>query len=178
MTSAPTDTVRQHPLTPLDPPLEVVLVAPEIPPNTGNVARLCACTGSRLHLVAPLGFSLGDKDLRRAGLDYWEDVHVRTWASFEEFEEAFDLSGAGRSRLHLFTARAARGYVEAGFQAGDLLVFGRESRGLPEQVLERYPDRTVALPMIAGRRSLNLSATAAVAVYEALRQAGSEVQGT
>lgn len=149
-----------------------MLFEPEIPPNTGNVARLCACTGSRLHLVAPLGFSLGDKDLRRAGLDYWDDVHVRTWGSFEELEEAFDFRGEGRARLHLFTAKAARRHVEAGFRAGDVLVFGRESRGLPARVLDRYPDRTVALPMMEGRRSLNLSATAAVGVYEAMRQAG------
>lgn len=164
-------TLRNYPLSPLDPPLEVVLVSPEIPPNTGNVARLCACTGSRLHLVAPLGFSLADKDLRRAGLDYWADVHVATWGSFEEFEEAFELAGKGRRRVHFFTARARTRHVEAGFQAGDVLVFGCESRGLPPDVLLRYADRTVALPMIEGRRSLNLSATVAVGVYEAMRQA-------
>lgn len=162
--------LRPHPLTPPDPPLEVVLVNPEIPPNTGNVARLCACTGSRLHLVAPLGFSLGDKDLRRAGLDYWEGVHAQTWGSLEEMEAAQDWAGEGRSRIHLFSARAARTHVEAGFKPGDRLVFGRESRGLPEALLERYADRTVALPMVPDRRSLNLSVSAAVAVYEALRQ--------
>jgi tRNA (cytidine/uridine-2'-O-)-methyltransferase len=157
---------------PADLPLEVVLVAPEIPPNTGNVARLCACTGSRLHLVAPLGFSLTDKDLRRAGLDYWDQVHVRTWASLEDFEAGFDLAGAGRGRVHLFSGRAAKTHVAAGFRAGDVLVFGRESRGLPDDFLARYADRTVALPMVAGARSLNLSSSAAVAVYEALRQTG------
>lgn len=157
-------------LVPPTPPLEVVLVAPEIPPNTGNVARLCACTGSRLHLVAPIGFSLADKDLRRAGLDYWAHVHARTWRSFEELEETLDLAGAGRARLHLFAARGARTHVEAGFRPGALLVFGRESRGLPPALLERYADRTVSLPMLPDRRSLNLAAAAAVAVYEALRQ--------
>lgn len=162
-----------RPLVAPSPPLEVVLVRPEIPPNTGNVARLCACTGARLHLVCPLGFSLDDKDLRRAGLDYWEHVHARTWGSLAEFEEAFDLAGAGRERLHLFTAQAARTHVNAGFRAGDLLVFGSESRGLPKEFLERYPERTVGLPMLGGRRSLNLAATAAVGVYEALRQVGS-----
>jgi tRNA (cytidine/uridine-2'-O-)-methyltransferase len=159
-------------LQPPDPPFEVVLVAPEIPPNTGNVARLCACTGARLHLVAPLGFSLTDKDLRRAGLDYWEHVYARTWASFEEFESAFDLAGAGRDRLHLFAGRGGRTHVEANFQPGALLVFGRESRGLPVELLERYADRTVRLPMLPGRRSLNLSSSASIAVYEALRQVG------
>jgi tRNA (cytidine/uridine-2'-O-)-methyltransferase len=157
---------------PLQPPLEVVLVAPEIPPNTGNVARLCACTGSRLHLVAPLGFSLTDKDLRRAGLDYWSHVYARTWESFEEFESAHDLGGAGRGRLHLFAAKGQRKHIDASFHAGDILVFGRESRGLPASLIERYVDRTVRLPMMPGRRSLNLAASAAVGVYEALRQAG------
>ncbi len=159
-------------LAPVSPPFELVLVAPEIPPNTGNVARLCACTGARLHLVCPLGFSLADKDLRRAGLDYWERVHARTWASFDELERALDLEQSGRARLHLFSARAARTHVQARFSPGDLLVFGRESRGLPEELLERYADRTVALPMLADNRSLNLSSTVAVALYEALRQTG------
>ena len=163
---------RRHAIVPADPPYELVLVEPEIPPNTGNVARLCACTGAKLHLVCPLGFSLTDKDLRRAGLDYWERVHARTWSSLEEFETAFDLAGAGRSRVHLFTANAARTHVEAAFRPGDVLVFGRESRGLPEGLLERYADRTVALPMLAGSRSLNLASSAAVALYEALRQSG------
>jgi len=159
-------------LTELPSPLEVVLVAPEIPPNTGNVARLCACTGSMLHLVAPIGFSLADKDLRRAGLDYWDSVHVQTWESFEELEAAYDLAGAGRERLFLFAARGKSTHVQAAYPPGALLVFGRESRGLPEEILSRYEDRTVRLPMIPGRRSLNLSSSAAVAVYEALRQLG------
>ena len=158
---------------PTNPPFEVVLVSPEIPPNTGNVARLCACTGARLHLVCPLGFSLSDKDLRRAGLDYWDRVHARTWADWGEFEEGMELKGAGRSRLHLFTASAANTHVEAGFRPGDLLVFGRESRGLPEELLSAYEDRTVALPMLPGSRSLNLSTSAGIALYEALRQVGS-----
>lgn len=161
----------RHPLEPVTPPFELVLVEPEIPPNTGNVARLCACTGARLHLVCPLGFSLTDKDLRRAGLDYWDRVHARTWESLDEFETAYDLAGKGRERVHLFTANAARTHWEARFRPGDVLVFGRESRGLPEPLLERYADRTVALPMIPGSRSLNLASSAAVALYEALRQA-------
>jgi tRNA (cytidine/uridine-2'-O-)-methyltransferase len=163
---------RPRSLSPVSPPFELVLVEPEIPPNTGNVARLCACTGARLHLVCPLGFSLTDKDLRRAGLDYWDRVHARTWGDWAEFEAAHDLAGAGRQRLHLFTASAAKSHVEAAFAPGDLLVFGRESRGLPEALLERYADRTVALPMMPGSRSLNLSSSASIALYEALRQTG------
>jgi tRNA (cytidine/uridine-2'-O-)-methyltransferase len=158
-----------HPPTP---PLEVVLVAPEIPPNTGNVARLCACTGSRLHLVAPMGFSLNDKDLRRAGLDYWPQVHARTWGSFEELEAERELATTGRERLHLFSSQGPVTHVEAQYKPGDLLIFGRESRGLPPEILERYADRTVRIPMMPGRRSLNLAASAAIAVYEALRQTG------
>lgn len=158
-------------LHPPRPPFEVVLVAPEIPPNTGNVARLCACTGSRLHLVAPVGFALEDKDLRRAGLDYWRDVHVRTWGSFAELEAEL-LGGEARERAHFFSSAGGRSHVQAQFRPGDLLVFGRESRGLPEDVLARYADRTVCLPMLPGRRSLNLASSAAIAVYEALRQVG------
>lgn len=165
------------PLKPPPSPLQIVLVSPEIPPNTGNVARLCACTGSRLHLVAPLGFSLGDRDLRRAGLDYWDQVHAETWESLDAFEAAHDLSGRGRERVHLFSAGGVRNHIEARYQPGDLLVFGRESRGLPSPFLERYADRTVALPMLAGRRSLNLSSSAAVATYEALRQLGAFLPG-
>jgi tRNA (cytidine/uridine-2'-O-)-methyltransferase len=159
-------------LVPPTPPLELVLVAPEIPPNTGNVARLCACTGSKLHLIAPLGFSLTDKDLRRAGLDYWSHVYVRTWGSFEEFEEGFDLAGPGRGRIHLFASGGTKIHTEAAFKPGDVLIFGRESRGLPQPVLDRYSDRIVRLPMLPGRRSLNLSSSAAIATYEALRQCG------
>ena len=152
-------------LPPVQPPLGVVLHRPEIPPNTGNVARLCACTGSRLHLVAPLGFSIDDRHLKRAGLDYWDKVHVGTFASFEEVLEA----NPGRA-FHLFTSSGPRSHWEVRFAPGDLLVFGSESVGLPEELLERWADRTVGLPMLPGRRSINLSASVAIAVYEALRQ--------
>lgn len=156
----------------MDPPLNVVLVNPLIPPNTGNVARLCAVTGSRLHLVAPLGFSLDEKHLRRAGLDYWDKVHAATWASFDELLEAERLP---EERLHLFTGRAsprARPLWEARFARGDWLVLGEEARGLPEAILSRFPGRWVRVPMIAdpSARSLNLSTCAGIAVYEALRQ--------
>lgn len=149
--------------------LNVVLVEPKIPPNTGNVARLCAVTGSRLHLVAPLGFRIDDKDLRRAGLDYWDKVHANTWSSFD------DLCAAERlalDRLHLFTGRGRKGLWQCRFRAGDFLVLGDEVDGLPQALLERLVERQVRVPMIAepSARSLNLSTCAGIAVYEALRQ--------
>src|SRR5712691_13233143 len=156
----------------LDPraaPLNLVLVQPQIPPNTGNVARLCAVTGTRLHLVAPLGFALTEKKLRRAGLDYWDKVHAATHASFEELVREGGLSG---DNVHLFTSRGTRGLWEARFRPGDWLILGEEQQGLPEEALERFPDRWVRVPMIRepSARSLNLSTCAGVVLYEALRQ--------
>jgi tRNA (cytidine/uridine-2'-O-)-methyltransferase len=149
--------------------LNVVLVEPKIPPNTGNVARLCAVTGSRLHLVAPLGFRVDDKDLRRAGLDYWDKVHAATWSSFDELLEAETVAV---DRLHLFTGAAAKGLWETRFAPGDYLVMGDEVGGLPHPLLDRFRDRRVRVPMIAepSARSLNLSTCTGIAVYEALRQ--------
>ena len=149
--------------------LNVVLVQPKIPPNTGNVARLCAVTGSRLHLVAPLGFSLDDARLKRAGLDYWDKVHAATWGSFEELVETESLEPA---RVHLFTGRARTGLWEARFQPGDWLILGDEVDGLPQPALDRFPTRWVRVPMIEvpSARSLNLSTCTGIAVYEALRQ--------
>jgi tRNA (cytidine/uridine-2'-O-)-methyltransferase len=149
--------------------LNVVLVEPKIPPNTGNVARLCAVTASRLHLVAPLGFRVDDKDLRRAGLDYWDKVHAATWSSFDDLVASEKVVEA---RMHLFTGRATTSLWSTRFQAGDWLVFGDEVSGLPEALLARYPERQVRVPMIAepSARSLNLSTCAGICVYEALRQ--------
>ncbi len=149
--------------------LNVVLVEPKIPPNTGNVARLCAVTGSRLHLVAPLGFRIDDKDLRRAGLDYWDKVHAATWSSFDELLRA---EGVTEQRLHLFTGRGETSLWDARFAAGDWLVMGDEPSGLPQAVLDRFPGRQVRVPMIPepSARSLNLSTCTGIAVYEALRQ--------
>jgi tRNA (cytidine/uridine-2'-O-)-methyltransferase len=153
----------------LEPALNVVLVNPMIPPNTGNVARLCAVTASRLHLVAPLGFSIADKDLRRAGLDYWDKVHARTWESFDELvrEEKLD-----EERVHLLTGQGSTALWDARFQAGDWLVMGDEVNGLSTEVLERFPARKVRVPMIRepSARSLNLSTCTGIVVYEALRQ--------
>jgi tRNA (cytidine/uridine-2'-O-)-methyltransferase len=149
--------------------LDVVLVEPKIPPNTGNVARLCAVTGSRLHLIAPIGFRIDDKDLRRAGLDYWDKVFVALWASLDELLEAERVA---EDRLHFFTGRGQRGMWEARFHRGDYLVLGDEVSGLPESLLERFPERLVRVPMIENpsARSLNLSTCAGIAMYEALRQ--------
>jgi len=152
---------------PLAPPLELVLVEPEIPPNTGNVARLCAATGSRLHLVGPLGFRLDAQAVRRAGLDYWSAVDVEVHADFDAF-----LAKRPGAPLYLFSARATRSYLEAPWKPGAVLVFGRESTGLPEELLARFPDRVWGVPTSGPVRSLNLASAAAVVVYEALRALG------
>ncbi len=154
-------------LLPATPPLEVVLVSPQIPPNTGNVARTCAVTGSRLHLVGPLGFSLAEKELRRAGLDYWDAVEVEVHESWSAFE-ARHVRGRPE-RLHLFTARAGEGLFERRFAPGDLLVFGQEQLGLPPALVSAWPQRCVAIPMRAGQRSLNLAVAVGVGVYAAIR---------
>lgn len=148
-------------------PLQVVLVEPEIPPNTGNVSRTCVVAGCHLHLVRPLGFSLEDRYLRRAGLDYWPDLALTVhdgWAPC--------LAGLGTRPLWLFSAAGSAPHTGVRFGPDDALVFGRESTGLPAAILEAHPDRWVRLPMRPGQRSLNLSNAVAVAVYEALRQNG------
>jgi tRNA (cytidine/uridine-2'-O-)-methyltransferase len=149
----------------LDPPLRVVLVNPLIPPNTGNVARTCAVTGSRLHLVGPLGFSLDDASLRRAGLDYWDTLAPTVHRDWGEFE-ASQLRGE-HQRLHLFTGRSTRSLFDVRFGPGDWLVFGQEQRGLPPALLDAWPERRVAIPMRPGQRSLNLAVAVGVAVYAA-----------
>jgi len=154
-------------LAPVTPPLHVVLVTPQIPPNTGNAARTCAVTGCRLHLVGPLGFSLAEKDLRRAGLDYWEDVAPEIHDSWADFE-ARQLRGAS-GRLHLFSARAERSLFQVRFAPGDVLVFGQEQLGLPPALLAAWPERCVSIPMLPGQRSLNLAVSVGVGVYGALR---------
>ncbi len=152
-------------LTPLTPPLNLVLVEPQIPPNTGNVARLCAVTGARLHLVGPLGFSIAQKDLRRAGLDYWDKVFQQFYPTLEDY-----LAAHPTARRHLFSARAARSLWEAQFQPGDHLVFGSEPDGLPERLTTAHPGLCVGIPMLPDRRSMNLSTAVGIATYEALRQ--------
>ncbi len=150
------------------PRLHVVLVEPEIPPNTGNVARLTAGAGCRLHLVEPLGFSLEDRYLRRAGLDYWPQVDLRVHSSWDALLKA---EAPDRDRMWFFSAHAERSFRDLPWQAGDWLVFGGESGGLPQGLRERYFDRSVKIPMDRGTvRSLNLANAVAVGVYEALRE--------
>jgi tRNA (cytidine/uridine-2'-O-)-methyltransferase len=144
----------------------VVLVQPEIPPNTGNVGRLCLATGAHLHLVRPLGFSLEDRYLRRAGLDYWEEVPLTLWDSFEELE-AQRLASAPAWYL---TTKCQRPYWEAPLQAGDYLIFGRETKGLPEPLLAAHPDRLLTIPMRPQTRSLNLATAVAIVLFEGMRQ--------
>ena len=153
-------------LTPAEPPFHVVLVSPQIPPNTGNVARTCAVTGARLHLVGPLGFSLEDRHLRRAGLDYWSDVAPEVYRDWREFEARTLLGQI--EKVHLFTARAARGLFEARFAPGDFLVFGQEQLGLPPALLDAWPDRQLGIPLREGARSLNLAVAVGVGLYAAL----------
>jgi tRNA (cytidine/uridine-2'-O-)-methyltransferase len=150
---------------PLPSPFRIVLVEPEIPPNTGSVARTCAATSSPLHLVEPLGFRIDDRSLRRAGIDYWHLVRVHVHASFEAFSAGFP-----ETRLQLFSAQASRSYLEADLQPGDALVFGRESVGLPRSLLEAYPERVWGIPTSGGVRSLNLSNAVAIVLFEALRR--------
>ncbi|MBI5549587.1 MAG: tRNA (cytidine(34)-2'-O)-methyltransferase [Deltaproteobacteria bacterium] len=147
------------------PPLNLVLVEPQIPPNTGNVARLCAVTGARLHLVGPLGFSIAQKDLRRAGLDYWDKVFQKLYPTLDDY-----LREHPTARRHLFTARAAHSFWDVEYRPGDHLVFGSEPDGLPPSLVAAHPDLTVGIPMLPDRRSMNLSTAVGIATYEGLRQ--------
>lgn len=145
--------------------LHVALFEPEIPPNTGNIARLCAATASRLHLIGKLGFTIDDKQLKRAGLDYWPHIDLHRHGTFEEFE------GLGFERLWVVDNPAPRNYTDVKFQDGDCLLFGKESTGLPESLRAKYADRLISIPMFTPHvRSLNLSTSVGIVVYEALRQ--------
>jgi len=145
--------------------LHVVLIEPEIPPNTGNIGRLCLATGAALHLVGPLGFSLDDRTLLRAGLDYWKDVDCRRWEDFPSLQAAADPT----ARFLFFTTKTDRAYWDAAFRNGDYLVFGRESKGLPESLLTTHPDQCLTIPQ-QGVRSLNLATAVGIVLYEAVRQ--------
>ncbi len=145
--------------------LHVVLVEPEIPPNTGNIARLCVAAGARLHLVEPLGFSLDDKFLRRAGMDYWSRCDVRIWPAFQNLRQE-----SGEGRFHFLTKKSGRAYWDQRFEDNDHLVFGRETKGLPESLLAANPGHCLTIPMREGARSLNLATAAGIVLYEAIRQ--------
>jgi tRNA (cytidine/uridine-2'-O-)-methyltransferase len=150
----------------ISPLLHVALLEPEIPPNTGNIARLCAATGTRLHLIGRLGFQLDDRNLKRAGCDFWPSVDVRLHDTWDAFEELFQ-----QTRIFCFSAHATVPYTTVRYQAGDCLLFGPESRGLPISLQEQYAERLLCLPMPAGKvRSLNLATAVGIALYEALRQ--------
>lgn len=145
----------------------IVLVEPEIPQNTGNISRTCAVTGSRLHLVRPLGFAIDDRQLKRAGLDYWKDLDLTYYDSFEELEQKHH-----EGRFFLFSTHAKRLYSEVSYRDEDFLVFGKETAGLGSALLSRRASDAVRIPMKSDQRSLNLSNSAAIALYEALRQTG------
>ena len=145
--------------------LNIVLLEPEIPANTGNIARTCAATGSVLHLIKPLGFDISDKAVKRAGLDYWHLVDVKVYEDWADF-----LSKTGAADFWLFSTKAPQAYTAAAFSPDCYLVFGRETRGLPEALLAQHPQRCLRIPIRAEARSLNLSNSVAVAVFEALRQ--------
>jgi tRNA (cytidine/uridine-2'-O-)-methyltransferase len=145
--------------------LHVALLEPKIPPNTGNIARLCAATESSLHLVEPLGFSLDDSDLKRAGLDYWEHVDLWIHPHWRAFRDAM-----ARERCFYFSANASKPYWNAPFQPNSCLVFGSETLGMPDRILEKYPDRCYTIPMTGKVRSLNLATATGIVLYEAIRQ--------
>lgn len=145
--------------------LNVVLIEPEIPQNTGNIARTCLAAGARLHLIGPLGFKIDEASLRRAGMDYWEKCDIRHWRSFDELR-----GGAGGARFFFLTTKTQRTYWDAVFTDGDYLVFGRETRGLPASLLAQEEPRLLAIPIAEGARSLNLATSVGIVLYEACRQ--------
>lgn len=147
--------------------MHIVLVEPEIPQNTGNIARTCALTRTTLNLVKPLGFSIEDRYLKRAGLDYWDKVDIRLWNNFDDV-----INEYGARKIYLATTKATHSYNEIEFHNSDILVFGRETRGLPQDILDRFPEQQIRIPMLDMGRSLNLSNSVAIILYEALRQNG------
>jgi tRNA (cytidine/uridine-2'-O-)-methyltransferase len=146
--------------------LEIVLVEPEIPQNTGNIARTCVAVGARLHLVEPLGFSIDDRQLKRAGLDYWHSLDLVLWPSLDELLLQTDRS----TEIRYATTKGGINYSEVAYGGRVMLIFGKETRGLPESLLLAHPERCLRIPMLPGNRSLNLSNAVAVMVYEVLRQ--------
>ncbi|HET6778632.1 MAG TPA: tRNA (cytidine(34)-2'-O)-methyltransferase [Gemmatimonadales bacterium] len=146
-------------------PLHVALIQPQIPPNTGNIARLCAATDSSLHLIEPLGFRISDAEVRRAGLDYWDAVDLWIHPNWFAFRDAMD-----RNRCLYFSAKAARSFWEAPYRTNSCLVFGSETEGMPQRILEKHPERCFTIPMAGPVRSLNLANAVSIVLYEAIRQ--------
>lgn len=145
--------------------LNIVLYEPEIPSNTGNIGRTCVATGTRLHLIEPLGFRLNEKAIKRAGMDYWSDLDVTTYVNYEEFMEK--NPGA---KIYMATTKSRQTYTEVSYEPDCYIMFGKESAGIPEEILVKHPDTCVRIPMIGETRSLNLSNSVAIVLYEALRQ--------
>ena len=149
--------------------INIALIEPEIPQNTGNIARSCAATGAKLHLVKPLGFEIDDRKLKRAGLDYWGELDITYYENLHEFMEK-----NGASPMFFFTTKAPRCYADVSYPDGSFIVFGKETAGLPEELLKENPEKCVRIPMRENLRSLNLSNAVAIALYEALRSNGFE----
>lgn len=147
--------------------MNIVLLEPEIPYNTGNIGRSCVLTNTTLHLIKPLGFSLDEKQVKRSGLDYWSSVKLKIWESFDELVEAYP-----NANFYLATTKTTQKYSDVKYQKDDFIVFGPESRGIPEEIRERYASNCITIPMIKMGRSLNLSNSAAIILYEAFRQIG------
>ncbi|MCU6746208.1 tRNA (cytidine(34)-2'-O)-methyltransferase [Faecalicatena acetigenes] len=155
--------------------LNIVLHEPEIPANTGNIGRTCVATNTRLHLIEPLGFKLNEKALKRAGMDYWKDLDVRTYIDFEDFRQ--QNPGA---KIYMATTKAPKVYTEVSYEPDCYIMFGKESAGIPEEILVEYRENCVRIPMVGEIRSLNLGNSVAILLYEALRQqdfAGMELEG-
>lgn len=155
--------------------MNIVLLEPEIPQNTGNIGRTCMVSGNTLHLVGPLGFSVDDKYLKRSGLDYWSELEVHYYHDFDDF-----VSVNNATRLYMATTKARQLYTDVCYSNDDCIVFGKESAGIPEELLLKYRDTAIRIPMLPDRRSLNLSSSVAIVVYEAMRQqnfAGMQIEG-
>ena len=145
--------------------MNIVLHEPEIPANTGNIGRTCVATGTALHLIKPLGFDISDKAVRRAGMDYWKDLELYVYENFDDF-----VSKNPGARIYMATTKAKKAYTQVEYGENDFIMFGKESAGIPEEILVKYEETAVRIPMIGGIRSLNLSNSAAIVLYEALRQ--------
>lgn len=153
--------------------LNIVLHEPEIPANTGNIGRTCVAAGARLHLIEPLGFRLGEKEVKRAGLDYWDKLDVRVYDNFQDF-----LEKNPGAKIYMATTKAQKTYADVSYEDECYIMFGKESAGIPEEILIEHEDTSVRIPMIEDIRSLNLSNSVAIVVYEALRQRGFEHMNT